>query len=151
MSSALGVDLHLTGWSHKASLAVAEQWVGQDRRSASTWDWNAIQQAYNNELDRFDVAMWVGDRLCGLSISTISRDYVNIKFLEGDPRPDCPLRPYRAAIALEAAQNYGQASGRRFLRVQPVNPRLETLYRDIFRFTLETTKGGRAYYKREIP
>ncbi|QRE74094.1 hypothetical protein [Methylobacterium aquaticum] len=150
-SQTFGIEIQLSGWTSKASSAWASQWIDADRRSASSWDWDAIHHAYSRELDRFDLAMWSGERLCGLALATMSRSIITINFLEGDPRTDCPLQGKRAAIAVEAAQNYGQLSGRRFLRVQPIHPRLETLYCDIFGFTLATNKGGRAYYQREIP
>lgn len=95
--------------------------------------------------------MWVGNRLCGLALTTLSSAAATIIFLEGQPDPECPLAGYRALIAIEAAQNYAQINGRKEIRVQPVNSRLEELYRDIFNFELATPRGQEAYYRREIP
>lgn len=151
ISAGLGVDLSLGAWSRRASEAWKEQWAAGDRRTAEGWDWDAIHRRYHNELDRLDLAMWVGDQLCGLALTTISGQAATVRFLEGRPYQDCPLIGYRALIAIEAAQNYAQLNGRREIRVQPASARLEELYRDIFRFELATPKGEEAYYRREIP
>ena len=97
-----------------------------------------------------DLVMWgPGERLCGLGLATLRGEHV--RFLEGDPRPGCPLRGKRTTVALETAFVYGQACGRREVRIVPVNTELETFYRDNFGFTLETPKGSEAYYRLEIP
>jgi hypothetical protein len=76
---------------------------------------------------------------------------VTIKFVEGDPRPDCPLAGRRVLIVLETVQAYAQGIGRRELRLEPVNEALATLYSEIYGFTLATPRGARAYYAKEIP
>lgn len=151
IAAILGIDLSLGAWSHRASEAWRRQWSGSDRRSAEGWDWDAIHRRYHNEVDRLDLAMWVGDRLCGLALTTLSGEAATVRFLEGSPRQDCPLIGYRALVAIESAQNYAQLNGKREIRVQPVTPPLEELYRDIFGFVLATPSGQEAYYRREIP
>ena len=151
ISSALGIDLSFGIWSRRASEAWKGQWLTMDRRSAACWDWDLIHDRYHNDVDRLDLVMWVGERLCGLALTTLSGEAATVRFLEGSPRPDCPLIGYRALAALEATQNYAQLNGRREIRVQPVAPRLEELYRDIFGFALATPRGQDAYYRREIP
>jgi hypothetical protein len=151
ISSALGIDLSLGIWSRRASEAWKRQWLGLDRRSAECWDWDLVHDRYHNEVDRLDLVMWVGDRLCGLALTTLSGEAATVRFLEGSPRQDCPLTGYRALVALEATQNYAQLNGKREIRVQPVVPRLEDLYRDIFGFELATPRGQDAYYRLEIP
>ena len=151
ISGGLDLDLSLTGWSRSVSEAWKAQWLDGDRRSASHWDWDMIHARYHNDVDRLDLAMWVGNRLCGLALTTLSGEAATVRFLEGQPYEDCPLVGYRAVIAIETAQNYAQLNGRREVRVRPVSPRLEELYRDILGFELATPRGEAAYYKRETP
>lgn len=103
-------------------------------------------------MDRLDLVVWSpGRRLSGLALATISGEAVTVRFVEGDPREGCPLKGWRAAIAIETAHCYAQACGRREVRVTPVNDRVAVLYRDILGFTLETYADGRAYYARRVP
>lgn len=144
----IGVEFDLSGSTNKAREVYADTWGREERRTG--WDWPEIFRRYD-EHDRLDLAMWVGNRLCGLALGTLSNQALTIRFLEGGPDPSCPLVGRRALIALEAAQCYAQIQGRSELRVEPIHEKLETLYRDIFGFALETVKGRRAYYRREIP
>jgi hypothetical protein len=104
-----------------------------------------------NEPDALSLAIWVGeDRLSGLGFVMPDSRAVTVKFLEGDPRPDCPLVGRRALIALEASALYAQGIGRRRIRVEPANATLAALYRDRYGFALESPKGAPAYYVRDI-
>src|SRR4051812_48667027 len=101
LSAPFGVDFHLSGWNEDAQQAYATQWGASQRHPDSNWDWPEIFRRYN-EWDRLDLVMWgPGDRLCGLGLATLSGMAVKIRFLEGDPRPGCPLKGKRAAIALD--------------------------------------------------
>lgn len=151
MSRELDLDLSLTSWGRRASEMWKAQWLDGDRRSASHWNWDVIHARYHNDVDRLDLAMWVGSRLCGLALTTLSGEAATVRFLEGQPYEDCPLVGYRAVIAIEVAQNYALLNGRREVRVHPVSPRLEELYRDILGFELATPRCEDAYYRREIP
>lgn len=144
----IGVEFHLSGWTNKAREAFATTWGTKGR--AVEWDWPQIFRTYDDHT-RLDLAMWVGDNLCGLALGILTNQAIVVKFLEGNPRSDCPLLGRRALIALETAQCYAQLRGRTELRVQPTNERLETLYCDIFGFALETPRGAQAYYRKEIP
>lgn len=151
MSGGLGLDLTLTGWGRRASEMWKSQWLDGDRRSSSHWNWDVIHARYHNDVDRLDLAMWVGGRLCGLALTTLTGEAATVRFLEGQPYEDCPLVGYRAVTAIEAAQNYALLNGRREVRVRPVSPRLEELYRAILGFELATPPGEDAYYRREMP
>lgn len=98
-----------------------------------------------------EIVIWgPNDRLCGLGLATTNRTSVILQFIEGDPRPDCPLRGKRLPIALEAVACYGQGRGKSEIRLQPINEKLASLYRDVYDFTRETRKGEQAYFRRPI-
>lgn len=104
-----------------------------------------------NEPDSLALAIFTGEsRLAGLALAMPNSSAVTIKFLEGDPRPDCPLVGRRALITLEAAALYAQGIGRRQIRVEPANATLAALYRDRYGFALVSPRGAPAYYVRDI-
>ena len=146
----VGEQFHLSGWTVKAREAFSDQWLLLDRHTDAGWDWHEVFRRHS-EPDRLDMVLWgPGDRLCGLGLATRSGTAVHVRFIEGDPRATCPLKGRRILIFLECAALYGQAQGRAELRIEPVNERLATLYRQIYGFVLETSHSGRAYYRRDI-
>lgn len=138
-------EFNLTGWGERAKEAYLDQWDGN-----GAFDWDEIFRRHN-EPDRFDIAIWgANERLCGLGLGTTTGEAVDIRFLEGDPRQDCPLKGRRILILLEAATCYAQARGRGELRVRPKNERLADLYRQTYGFVLETKRGGESYYRKGV-
>jgi hypothetical protein len=146
LTPVLPVNFHITGWSNKAREAVIDQW----NRKPDDWDWSEIFRRHNDP-DRLDMAIWSpDDRLSALSLCLTNSNYVEIRFLEGDPRDDCPLRGRRALIVVECAACYAQARGRPELRLEPNNERLATLYRQIYGFELATPRKAKAYYFKKV-
>jgi hypothetical protein len=141
----LGLDFHLAEWTVGACDALA-QWKGNP---GTGWDWPEIFRRHNDP-DRLDIVVWAGDRLAGLALCLTTAQAIEVRYLEGDPRPDCPLRGRRVLIVLECAQNYAHARGRTELWAQPMNDRLKALYREDYGFSLETPKGRRAYYRKRV-
>jgi hypothetical protein len=140
-------EFNLSGWGARAKEAYLYQWLGDHKCS---WDWEEIFRRHNDP-DRFDIAIWGPNwRLCGLAVGLTTAEALEIRFLEGDPRPDCPLKGRRILITLESAACYAQARGRTELRVRPKNERLEDLYRQTYGFVLETTRGGDRYYRKGV-
>jgi hypothetical protein len=138
-------------WSNRVAEAYADQWPPEERHPDFSWNWPEIQREGRTDPTKFDVVLWgQGTRLCCLATASLSTTAVCINFLEGDPRRDCPFRGRRTLIVLEAIQCYGLATGRREMRIEPVNDALVTLYRDNYGFSLATPEGGSAYYRREF-
>lgn len=73
-----------------------------------------------------------------------------LRFLEGDPRQDCPLRGKRILIALETAANYAQGRGKKEIRVQPIDDKLVYLYESVYGFVLESPKNEEPYYRKGV-
>jgi len=140
-------EFNLSGWSGRAREAYRDQWLGDPK---CNWDWEEIFRRHNDP-DRLDIAIWgANERLCGLAVGCTTGQALEIRFLEGDPRPDCPLKGRRILIVLESAATYAQARGRLELRVRPKNERLEDLYRQTYGFVLETRSGGDRYYRKGV-
>jgi hypothetical protein len=91
-----------------------------------------------------------GERLCGLGLGLTKGDYVELRFVEGDPRPDCPLKGQRILVFLECSTLYAQAIGRSELRVEPINERLANLYQKVYGFSLAPHRDGRPYFTKRI-
>jgi hypothetical protein len=143
----LGGEFTIAGWSGRAREAFLDQW---SKEPGVVFPWDDVFRRHNDP-DRLDVAIWgPNDRLCGLGLGLTTSEAVELRFLEGDPRPDCPLKGRRILMFLECAACYAQARGRRELRIQPINEQLETLYRQTYGFVLETPRGGERYYRRGI-
>jgi hypothetical protein len=140
----LGRKFHLSAWSGKSREALADQWP-----APNPWDWNEIFRRHNDP-DRLDAVIWAGERLAGLALMLTTSQYVEIRFLQGDPRVDCPLKGRRSLIIVECAACYAQARGRPELRVQPVSDRLKTLYIEKYLFELATPRRGGAYYHKRV-
>jgi hypothetical protein len=147
LAPVLKVDFQIAGWSSRTKQAILDQW---NRKAGQGWDWDEIFRRHRDP-DRLDIAIWSPqDRLSALALGLTSAESVEIRFLEGDPRQDCPLRGRRALIVLECAACYAQAKGRPELRVRPINERLATLYKQIYGFELATPTRGEAYYFKKV-
>lgn len=149
----IGISFYLTNWSHRALHAHAAQWlaVGARPHSEGGWDWDAIYRRYRTDMSAMDIVIWgPGDRLSGLSLVTANSISVSIGWIEGDPRPDCPLVGKRLLITLEAAACYAQALGRREIHLKPLNDTLADLYRTVYGFALEKPRKGAPYYRKEV-
>lgn len=143
----LGVEFNISSWSNKAARAFDSQWAAFKREVE--WDWSEIFQAHR-DFDRLDMAIWNGERLCGLGLGLTTASALDFRFLEGCPDPVCPLKGRRILIAMEAAACYAQARGKKEIRVSPINSSLESLYRDTYGFDLETPRKGEPYYRKGV-
>jgi hypothetical protein len=145
----LGVDFYVSEWSGRAREALANQWIAEEQQ-LSIWNWNEIHRRHQDP-DRLDMVIWGPEsRLCGLGLCLTSSQAVEVRFVEGDPRQDCPLKGKRTLIFLECAAGYAQLRGKSGLRIEPKNQALETLYSKRYGFSLETPRGARAYYKKVV-
>lgn len=138
-----GVAFQISHWNSAAHAAYQTQWQSPE------FDWVEIFRRHSDP-DRLDIAMWVGDRLCGLALATTTESAIKLLFLEGDSRPDCPLSGLRIPIFLDIAANYAQDRGRVELRVWPLNTRLEELYRDTYGFSLVADGTTAQYWRRGV-
>jgi hypothetical protein len=145
----LGVEFYISGWSDRTRHALSDQWLADGVSAGTGWDWPEVFRRHNDP-DRLDMAVWAADRLCGLGLCLTGSQFVEIRFVEGDPRQDCPLKGKRTLIFLECAAGYAQSRGKAELRIQPKNQRLEALYTGLYGFSLETPRRSPAYYRKVV-
>ncbi|WP_144445574.1 hypothetical protein [Inquilinus limosus] len=146
----LAVDFRLSGWTGKTLGAYFDQWGPADRHPDGDWDWPEIIRRHN-DADRLDIAIWgPDDRLCGLALGLTKGRAIEIRYVEGDPRADCPLTGRRILIVLECAAIYAQAMGKAELHVQPVNASLVDLYQVKYGFTLASPRKQSPYYWKKV-
>jgi hypothetical protein len=75
---------------------------------------------------------------------------VTLAFLEGDPRPECPLKGRRALIALDATARYAQGRGKTEIRISPINASLECLYVEQYGFQKRSRRGEQEHLFRLV-
>jgi hypothetical protein len=140
----LGVEFVLTEISGRMHQEMTSQWT------TSRFDWPEILRRHRNDADRLDVAVWCGDRLSGVFFCTLSGEAVVLRWVEGDPRTDCPLRGQRLLIALDVATNYAQRNGRYEIRAEPINARLINLFEQDYGFTPVKPRTGAPYWSKKV-
>ena len=151
LAAHVGVMFTLSEISQRAFLTLERQWEPAGRsEELGWWDWHKILQSHRNEPDRFELAIWAGERLCALGLATTGGNSVTVRFLEGDPRGDCPLKGRRALIALDASARYAQARGKAELRVEPINSTLEALYVGTYGFQRRSPRGEQPHFFRQV-
>ncbi|WP_156418461.1 hypothetical protein [Aureimonas sp. D3] len=144
----LGVKFSVSEISNRV-LEHIEKWPPDLRNGEVNFDWREIKRAHR-EPNRLEIAIWCGERLCGVALCLLKSNYVEVRFVEGDPNKDCPLRGYRVLIVLECAANYAQGLGRREIRIQPINDTLAELYIGVYGFVEERPKNRSAYFRKEV-
>ena len=143
-------DFNIVEINNRAYEAVLDQWDRHGRNLDADWDWRELMRRYRDP-DRLDIAIWSGsDRIACLALGVTTGPAVELKFLEADPRADCPLRGKRALIALETVSCYAQARGKREIRVRPVNETVARLYRDVYGFDPVTQPKAASYFMRRV-
>lgn len=139
-------------------LAVAATAIDDDAlrswyASKDRWEfpWDEIAEHFRrNDPDRFEIAIWTADELCGLAIGRPSKgdDNVTLHFLER--RSDhAALKGWIAQIATDAAESYGKLLGKQWVKLKDPRPGAIPHYRAL-RFALAETSGKTTYYARKI-
>lgn len=130
--------------------AYTDQWIV--RHAEQSFDWLKVWDTHR-EMDTLHMAVWAGppgSRLSGLACCLVKRSAVEIRFLEGDGRLDCPLKGLRTLMAVEGAASYAQAIGRTELRIEPVNDKTRDLYVVGFGFEPCGQRGKETYFRRAV-
>lgn len=143
MTTVLGRHIQITEWSGRV-------WRALDDWGKIEFDWKEIERRHKDP-SRLEIAIWSSqERLSGLALGLTTGQALMLRFLEGDPRQDCPLRGMRIAIALETAANYAQARGKSEIRLQPINDKLVYLYENVYGFALVSPHKEEPYYRKGV-
>ena len=114
------------------------------------FDWGAITADFYPYLDRFEVAIWQGDRLLALSIGRPSKgsDSVIIHFLERCWE-DNPLKGWASLIITDVADNYARVLEKQYVKLKNPIPEAIPKYQSIG-FSLANSPNRNTYYSRQV-
>lgn len=146
MRPIIGAHFEIHECSERALDGIARQWVGRGDETA--WDWRELIRRHRDH-DRLDMAIWADERLSALALAIPTSEAVEVRFMEADPRPDCPLLGKRALIALDASARYAQRLGRAELRICPINSKIEALC-STYGFESRTPYKREAYWVKQV-
>jgi hypothetical protein len=118
--------------------------------SGQMFDWRAIDAHFKRDTDRFEVAVWSGQTLCGLAAGRSSNgpDNVTIHFLER-MRAHNPLKGRIALLATEAADRYAKLQGKQRVKIKDPLADAIIVY-EALRFVLAEPLGRITYYARPV-
>ena len=129
-------DPRVTGLDQTAHAAWDATW--RDRRhwtGAGGWPWDRTAQRFCQRPQAFHLAIWSGERLCGLAAGRPSRrtrighrHTLSVHYLESDPDETHPLRGWIAPLAIACATSYGHLLGATRLALVNPLPGALTLY-----------------------
>lgn len=138
----LGVDLRLFPIDENALQHAEETWAAiKVPGRPEPFRWRDILKSERRTPRRFEMAVWNGSLLCGLTIGKASRSMngsdsnVTITFLQGAPAPINKLRGYIAPIAIDAAEAYARILGRPMVFIKDPLPEVRSYY-EKFDFTV---------------
>lgn len=121
------------------------------RAQYGEWDWAALRQQFRDP-DRFEVAIWSGQELCGLAIGKASngRTLVSVRFLEGSPRRNHPFEGRVIRICAAAADGYGLEIGAQKVHFVDPYPAVIPNYLEIGCHYVPPSGGLHGYCERVI-
>ncbi len=132
-----------------AALAACGEW--HNRRV--TWPWAERASDWRRgHPERFEVALWSGDVLCGLALGRPSKgpSHLALYYVEGRS-PDHPLQGKVTAVVLTALQAYAIALGKKELRLVDPLPDVIPFYcSPALGFQLVTPGREAPYCRRSI-
>lgn len=78
-----------------------------------TWDWRSLLEKHRKKPKKLEAAFYSQRVLCGLMYARVSRGRVsvNVRYIEGNPWPMCPLKGYVLTVALMQADIFAQVIG----------------------------------------
>jgi hypothetical protein len=121
----------------------------------ATWNggnfqWPEIVHHFRKDTDRFEVAVWKGEDLCGLATGRVSHglDNVTVHFLERRPG-HTPLKGRIAQIVLDMADNYAKILGKQRVKIKDPWEGAIPTYRGLG-FSLAETIRSTTYYARQV-
>lgn len=144
-----GLSFTTSEWSGRTRQAYDSQWGRLNRHLDGNFDWPAIFDAYRGP-SVLNIAIWHGERLCGLAMATVSNSAVRLEYMEREPSDDCPLMGAMIPLVLDACATYAQLRGRAELRLHSVRPSLKSLYVEVYDFEEVTPRKESPYLKRDL-
>lgn len=151
-----GPSLRLTDIDVHALEVWRSTWHGRHPSGDGGWDWERISRPLRRRPSAFHVAVWSGERLCGLAVGRPSarraggvRHTLSIHYMEAAPDQGHPLRRRVALLVTAAAEVYGRGLGASRVRLIDPVPGALRLYIGLG-FAVARFRGGPVYCEREI-
>jgi hypothetical protein len=133
-----------------AALAQVPQWEGR----RVSWNWPEMMARWRrNHTNRFEVAVWQGDFLCGVALGRPSSTaaHASLHYIETNPDPANPLRRRMMIVVLAALRRYATVLGKTELRLVDPLPALVPFYcSPVLGFQLVTSGKETPYCSRSI-
>jgi hypothetical protein len=155
-SGAIRAPLQLAHTDEDTIAAWRATWRGSHPSGFGNWDWERILRRAWRRPSAFHVAVWSGDRLCGLGVGRLSkrrplgvRHTLSLHFIESAHDDLHPLRGSIAALVIAAADAYGRLAGASRLRlIEPLSGVLR--YYEDLGFAVARKAGQPVYCERRI-
>ena len=100
---------------NSAALAALANWPDRGRTPPNGgWDWGSWTEYFKTRHKKyFDVAIWNGNKLCGLALGRLSLRNVKVRLeiIEGSTEQSHPLKGQIAYIGLTAIEAFGYVVG----------------------------------------
>jgi hypothetical protein len=143
----VGVRFQLTGVDELALEVWRRDWRVKGPKS---FDWDDVKTVLGNQNDCFEVAIWCGDKLCGLAMGRCSGgpDNVTIHFIERLWEGN-PLARKVAEIVLNVAYEYARIMQKRWVKLKDPIPEAIALYASLG-FRLVEPKGRTIFCVRQV-
>ena len=143
-------SLALKPLDDKALQAWSTDWRSSHPNALGGWNWREQRQRYASKVQRFDLSVWSGDRLCALALGKdCTGEAACLNLVEREPVDDNPVRGQVLAIVLSALTYYAQLSGRTYIRVFDPDPNLIAKY-DKFGLELDRQAKNRQILQRKV-
>lgn len=149
-------DLRLAETNESTLDAWRATWSGPHPTGDGSWDWERLLRRAWRRPSAFHLAIWSGERLCGLAVGRASkrrpagvRHTVSVHFIESAHHRDHPLRHTIAPLVIGAAEAYGKLLGASRIRLVDPLPGVVPLY-EAFGFALAEQAEQSVYWERRI-
>lgn len=129
------------------ALAAASSWDDDPDRHVS-WDWVFANRYTFRYPKAFDLAVWVGNTLCSLSLGRPSYNgkFMRLDYLEKAPS-NCPFSSDMVGITILAYEAYATLIGaKQFRIIDPINDKVLRSYLRQGGFSYHKGKQGNPHY-----
>ncbi|RYY01728.1 MAG: hypothetical protein EOO53_16000 [Gammaproteobacteria bacterium] len=134
------------------ALSAARLWDDDPERLVS-WDWNFASRYIHRYPKAFDLAIWVGNKLCTLALGRPSYNgtFMRLDFIEKAPT-NCPFSSEMVPISILAYETYAKRIGaKQFRIIDPINDKVLRSYLQHGGFSHHRgLKGNPHYLVREL-
>ena len=130
-----------------AALAASKLWAEEPTRKVD-WDWHFANRYTFRHPKAFDLAIWVGNKLCSLALGRPSYNstFMRSDFVEKAP-VNCPFSSEMVPITILAYETYAKRIGaKQFRIVDPVNDKVLRSYLQHGGFTHHPGRQGNPHY-----